>query len=584
MQPDKSRKLVHALTIVVVGLILTLPALVYGFPRITDDATAHALWASNFSRQFWSGDLYPRWLINMNGGLGSPTFFYYPPLAYFLTALLQPLLPDDPHAWRQLGVSVSLALILSGLCAYLWLRSLAHQNVALAAALLYMMMPYHLAVDLYTRGAFAEFWAFVWMPLILYFVIGVVKERRGALIGLAISYALLCLTHLPVTLIFSVFPVAYGLWKAERQRRWNTLWRVVAAMSLGIGLSAIFLLPALTTQDYVLVNFLKEGSFNYDKFFLFTSLRLWGDGTSKLTLMVMVVLLMGIFAAHLSRASEEARRERLFWIVVSTLSLLMMMSLSKPLWRAFASLQMIQFPFRFNVILTLSVTALLLLGLSAIKRPLTKARVLSLSGIAAAVCVCLLVTFLAAKSAYPVFNPLPEVLLAEQEERLISKEDTWEYWPRWSEGFNRQALLQKIKGSGNYLEAQEDCEAQGRTTVRSWKPRDILLETELTKDCTLIVHQLYYPGWSARLAGSAHLLPVEPSGDGGLLSVRVPAGAHQVSLRLESGWPEQSGRVVSAASVVIILLLILYDYYKHSENQPQRRGGTGQKEAEDVLP
>ena len=36
--------------------------------------------------QLWSGELYPRWLLGMNSGFGSPTFFVYGPLPYYAAA------------------------------------------------------------------------------------------------------------------------------------------------------------------------------------------------------------------------------------------------------------------------------------------------------------------------------------------------------------------------------------------------------------------------------------------------------------------------------------------------------------------
>ena len=67
----------------------------------------------------------------------------------------------------------------------------ASGGVALATAILYMLMPYHLAVDFYLPGpALAESWALAWMPLVLYFTVLAVKGKRGAIAGLAVAYAL----------------------------------------------------------------------------------------------------------------------------------------------------------------------------------------------------------------------------------------------------------------------------------------------------------------------------------------------------------------------------------------------------------
>ena len=164
--------------IIGVGLVLSLPLIFYGFPFHIPDVQ-HAIWYSHFSSQLWAGEFYPRWLIGMNGGLGAPTFFYYAPVPYYLTALLKPFFAQDTQGWHQLGISATIALAASGVCAYLWLTKIASQKAAFVAALFYMAMPYHLATNVYDRGAFAEIWTFVWMPLILLFTEAISRGSKA---------------------------------------------------------------------------------------------------------------------------------------------------------------------------------------------------------------------------------------------------------------------------------------------------------------------------------------------------------------------------------------------------------------------
>lgn len=131
------------------------------------DLFHHLLSGHYFARQLWQGELYPRWLMAMNGGFGSPTFFFYPPLPYYVSALFAGPGAHPQQAIYPLLGSATLALLLSGVFAYLWLRATTPPGRALAASLLYLALPYHVAMDLYARFALAEFWAFAWAPLIL---------------------------------------------------------------------------------------------------------------------------------------------------------------------------------------------------------------------------------------------------------------------------------------------------------------------------------------------------------------------------------------------------------------------------------
>src|ERR1700690_2864490 len=75
----------------VAALVLALPMLIYGPMVKGDDTYEHLNYCRHFGEQFWGGEWYPRWLLNINHGLGSPTFFVYPPFGSYVYALLQPV-------------------------------------------------------------------------------------------------------------------------------------------------------------------------------------------------------------------------------------------------------------------------------------------------------------------------------------------------------------------------------------------------------------------------------------------------------------------------------------------------------------
>jgi uncharacterized membrane protein len=147
-------------------------------------------------------------MMDMNSGMGSPTFFFYGSVPFYVTSLFQAVVPYRDYGWPAVGLSASLALVGSGLAAFVWLRDVAGRNGALAGALGYMLLPYHLEIDHLVRFAFAECWAFVWLPLVLACTHRCVQGDRRAVVPLAVSYALLVMTHPPSTLLFSAVPRA----------------------------------------------------------------------------------------------------------------------------------------------------------------------------------------------------------------------------------------------------------------------------------------------------------------------------------------------------------------------------------------
>ena len=92
------------------GLLLGSPLLAKGFPVDGHDFRAHITWGGHFARQFRDGEIYPRWLADHNEGLGSPTFFFYPSLPFWLTAGLPPLFPGETAPVSALA-SVATAML-----------------------------------------------------------------------------------------------------------------------------------------------------------------------------------------------------------------------------------------------------------------------------------------------------------------------------------------------------------------------------------------------------------------------------------------------------------------------------------------
>ena len=124
-------------------------------------------------------------------------------IRYYITSLLSLLLPGDLTGASALIFSATLALIASGITAYFWLREFTSSKFAMILAIVYMALPYHLAVDFYIRFAFAELWTFVWMPLILLLSLKINDGKLSSILWLALSLALLILTHLPGAVPFT---------------------------------------------------------------------------------------------------------------------------------------------------------------------------------------------------------------------------------------------------------------------------------------------------------------------------------------------------------------------------------------------
>lgn len=227
--------------IALVAILIMLPTFLLG-PADSHSVSYNYIWTSQFGTEMAKGNLYPRWLPGSFEGLGSPTFYFYPPITYWVAGAFD---ASGLSTFAAINLTAFVTLLLSGFAMHQWLS--ARGTYPLLGAILYMAAPYHL-FDLYVRGALAEFTAFIWYPLIA-LAITRLPERRG-IVMLALAYSGLVLTHLPMAMLTGFFLIVpLGLHRVLQDRR--ALLPLAASGVMALGLAAFYLLPALTMQDYI---------------------------------------------------------------------------------------------------------------------------------------------------------------------------------------------------------------------------------------------------------------------------------------------------------------------------------------------
>lgn len=315
-----------ALILGLAALVLMAPALIYGAPAIDSAGYTH-VWTEQFAAEMARGELYPRWMPRSFEGLGSPTFYFYPPLTFHLTGALA-LFLETRYAISVAGL---LLLFASGMAMYLWLRG--KTSWALAASVVYMAAPYHL-IDFYVRATLAEFAAFAWLPLIALAIESQGKRWGGPL--LALSYAGLVLTHLPVALLTTVLLipplVLLSAWKDPK-----VAVRCAVAGVAGLAISALYLLPALTLQDHTLMSqIMWKAHFDARNW---SVLKLFGPGADEM-LRPLSFLAVGWGVVGVAAALRGGR----FWPAVTLFAVLCSLGLIPLL--VLPILDRVQFPWR----------------------------------------------------------------------------------------------------------------------------------------------------------------------------------------------------------------------------------------------
>lgn len=316
-------KSVHpAFWIALVALLLLAP-----FPflpmQTRDSWPIDVNWMGQFAEQLAAGHWYPRWLPRSHGGSGAPVFYFYAPLPFYVGA---PAVLAGLHAYTAVLLTFAAGAFAMGMTMRRWLEGARRPMLGVFA---YMLMPYTL-LDFYWRAAIGEFWAIVFIPLVAL----AMRDRRVVLFALA--YAGLVFSHLPSALLVSVFLIGpYGLFLLWRDRG---LARGVALAAGGLGglmVAAIYVVPAMTLQEYINIGALFGSEYNTPSSWLFLTPKFW---TRE------IAMVIAAYAVLLAASALLLWREQRL-LAGFALAMLLVVTLGYGLW-SIPPLPKVQFPWR----------------------------------------------------------------------------------------------------------------------------------------------------------------------------------------------------------------------------------------------
>ncbi|MEH6518773.1 MAG: 6-pyruvoyl-tetrahydropterin synthase-related protein [Halioglobus sp.] len=535
------------LAIIIVVTLACLPLILYG-PQTGHSLYVNLPWSHYFAQEVIQGVFYPRWLMGMNQGAGSPVFFFYAPVPFYFSTLSAALFANQSET-VQLGIGQYLIVLASALGFFLFLRRYAHQAIAVFAAIAYALAPYHFGMDLLTRQAMGEAAAFIWIPLVFLAVDRLSVPGKG-LILLALSYALLVMTHLPSALLCSPFFLLYCLLRCGFATNWIILVRFALGILVGLLVAGCYLVPALGTQDYTYTDHLWEPYFDMHRWFFFDGLP---SPNPEVETQVFAVASVGslFFILSWSMAflySERAQKPLLFGLlIIFTGAWFLMTPLSLWLWQLLPFLQKVQFPWRVMVIQEFAVVTSLGLALSVALR--------SGRRWALATAAALAVAFSAwvATIAFQDYQPHIELMGDEANVRslrgqAVGGNDAKEYLPLTVKADRRKFLEQM-----STLEPMVFDQGRGHIDIVRWQNRAITLDIRMRSATPVAVKQLLYPGWEVTLNGEP--LAIEPTARYGLIRFQAPAGVYRVEMKLRTLPEERIGWVVSGVGLTLLLLL-----------------------------
>ncbi|HOG46039.1 MAG TPA: 6-pyruvoyl-tetrahydropterin synthase-related protein [Anaerolineae bacterium] len=512
------------------------------------------------------GLFYARWMPDLVFGYGYPLFHFYAPLSTYLGEAIHLVGFDFAPALRLLSGA---ALVGVALGAYLWARQLlGSARAALVAGVAAVCAPFVLCTPL-SRGSISDAVALALLPC-AFWSLDRVRSRPTPLrlAGAGLTLAALFLSHNVTAMltcpVLILYACAAGL-EARQARAW---FYPLAAIALGLVLSAFFWLPALADKGWTRLDlFTAEAEYDYRASFVSLAglLRfpepadaglMNPPGPYHISPFVVLAGLVGL--AGLWRARAEGRlRLTALWLAGMAF-LYLSLAPSAWLWARLPLLRVIQFPFRLlgpaGIILALPAAALFREAQPCAPRRLWLWRL--------AVAAFLMAVILPATPLlYPLRDDeLPrEATLADvsryQSGGALGTTSSGEYLPKTIEQLPKgPAFAGMDLGAG--LAAKLD-RAQlpdgAHVSEEASQPLRAVWRTAAPAAFEATVYTFYFPGWQARLDGEP--LPVTPEPQTGLIRFTVPAGEHRIELSFGGTAVTRLADALSACGLAALLAL-----------------------------
>jgi hypothetical protein len=531
-----------ALILLAVAALLLAPSLVVG-TMISHSSPQNLTWAEQFADQFRDGVLYPRWLPQSFDGLGSPTFYFYPPIAFWGDALLSVATFNVPSVSYRLSFSTLLLLWASGLAMHAWLRAEAPSpRIALYGAVGYMAAPYHL-LDHYYRGAYAEFAAYIVLPLLALSIRRIAEGRRSAPILFALAYAALPMAHLPTALLISV--TVLPLYVLYRGGRLGTpklalafFVRCALGGALGLGVASIYLIPALGLQSWIPVDTFWISYYRVERWFLLTAER-WPPPHDMMLVIAWVsaasaIAAIGALTVVVRGGLPQGwRSEAAFWACVGIVCLLLIAGIPPWFWQI-PFVAKVQFPWRLMVVVEFAVIG----ALCMMPWPV-RFRSTSYVFVAAVLALVPAVVVLASGVSERV-----GASLAQQEVPAELKQFEPAGFPQDPNGGYADLGLEPLRNVPAIVCIPEPRTCRVATTAFD----ELKIDVDADTPTEVILRRFYYPLW--RLDP---LLPVAATDPLRLVAFAAPSGRHTFRLQRAVPSEEKIGWTISGLSLALLL-------------------------------
>lgn len=542
--------------IIVVGLIALFDLTHSGIP-ITHDGKDQVARIANFYISLSQGNIIPRWAGNLNYGYGHPILMFLYPLPSYIASFFHALSFSFSDAFKLTFVTAFLA---SGITMYLWIRKMLGWEEGVVSAILYMFAPYRF-VDMYVRGDIGEHVAFIFPPLIFYFLLCLkeskkIKEQYFYSVLTSVSLAALILSHNAISIMFIPAILGYMLYLLLQNKDKKLLFFESISFAGGFLFSSFFWIPAFFEGKYTLRDIVTAGDQYKDRFVSVPNLLYghWSYGISgKFTVQIGILQIMALFlfpvVFYFLHKKYKFLSHLYFLVFLYAISaIFIMLPMSNIVWEKISLLQKFQFPWRFLTVVVFATAVMAGFGVKIIKNKVYKKIIVTF------------VIILAIVLNFSYYKAQGYFIRSENYYATIynSTTDTGESSPIWS----TRSMDHRFTKPLYILRGSTEITQKKRTFT------DHLYYVSVTSNSSkLRENTLYFPGWKLYIDGKKTGFEFQDPNNRGVMTFSVPKGKHTVEFKFKNTKLRTFSEILTAVALAAFILWggLLFFYKKNYE-------------------
>lgn len=524
------------------------------------DIAAHASRSRMMYEALTQGQFPARWVEWAYFGSSEPLFNYYQPGLYYVVFLIHLIV-------GSLNTSLKILVLLlwwgCGLFMFLFMRKYGTLSGVLSSVL-FVFTPYIIS-DVLVRAAYPELMAICFFLGVFWTSDRLLATERPIyclLISLFLPFILM--SHLPTLVILSGVLGVYVLLECVlgHVKKKGFILLCVAG-TIGIGLSATYLLPAIYELPLVQNQFLTSDTYDFHQHFVYFSQffsTFWGYGRSLpgpidemsfqvglLQIGILLVTVVFVVRSYVSKKELPFRKYILMWLLFIPYAVFFMHQMSLLFWENYRFISFIQYPWRFLMIVAVSCSVLAGILLSLLKSNLYKS---------IAVLVCLILIFVLYRTYLHPSVYLPYTF-------FNIDEDSW----RESNGIKTYAWLEYgylpkgvdiVVPKNANIPRWNVLKGEAKVTEKKMYYHNFVFDTVSKEGFVFTLNVHYFPKWIAYVDNVE--VPIDYKNEYDFMNIIVPPGTHTVEFKFTDTTIRKVANDISLISIITLVGLHIYFY------------------------